>query len=249
MGATVGVLAIATAAHGDPAGRSGPVVLGAGQTRWFAPGELRTGQPIQCTVGPSIVTASVPAASPGGIIGGVVFADTVSKKGASILIQRKPNGATQVTCGSGPAAGPRPALLPYVIGPNGLGRIRGPNQLGALSRVFGPPSLLRAGQPGVGRCTARWRTIGLSTTFGRPACHVDAVMIEAVVTGPAWSTLTGTRIGDPVGKMRWLQPVSRPVSATRSRSVWLLGASRRTPFLSLYATARSGRVTAFALRR
>jgi hypothetical protein len=57
-----------------------------------------------------------------------------SAGGASLQIQRRATGATQIGCGKSNSAQLRRPRPPYVIGPNGLALIRGPNRLADLLR-------------------------------------------------------------------------------------------------------------------
>ena len=101
-----------------------------------------------------------------------------------------------------------------MLGPNGLGLIRGPNRLDSLRRIYGRPSSLRSGTG----CVATWRGIGLRVELAGGGCSGGSVLRSATVWGSDWSTLDGTRVGDSVPQMRWQQPGARRVAG----GAWLL---------------------------
>jgi len=162
------------------------LVLHGGQVRYFLPGELRSGETVQCVASGHAVHATVPARA--------VATDTWTKGGPSLQIDRHANGAVKVFCGTPAPASPPKSTLPYVIGPNGLALIRGANTLSKLEQVYGKPS-------GTRPCRAMWKQIGLEVTFAGRSC---AVLAAASVTGRRWTSLSGVHIGDPVAKMVWL---------------------------------------------
>jgi hypothetical protein len=123
-----------------------------------------------------------------------------------------------------------------VIGPNGLGLIRGPSRLGRLTRLYGRPTSLRVA---AGGCAATWRTLGLGVVFDRRRCSAAATLESAVVTGGRWSTLQGTRVGDAVPRMRWQQPAATAIG----RHLWRLASGTQR----LTAVARAGTVVALRL--
>jgi hypothetical protein len=133
--------------------------------------------------------------------------------------------------------------MPYVVGPNGLGLIRGANRLATLERLYGRASL-HAG--GVG-CTATWRGLGLAVIFATPSCDGGAVLRRAVVTGRRWQTLSGTRVGDAVGAMRWRQRDAKALSSRDGTTTWLLASARRAPHPRLLAAATGGRVASLTV--
>jgi hypothetical protein len=155
----------------------------------------------------------------------------------TVEIERRATGAVQISCGSAPAH--RRPRLPYVVGQNGLSLIRGPNVLRSLEQRLGVPSSLRTTAAG---CRALWPKLRLEATLTR--CVLDAPVRGAVIRGLPWSTLDGTRVGDPLPRMRWQQPDARLVSTGRGESVWLLTKSHAPRSSRLYATVRSGRVAA-----
>lgn len=219
-----------------------------GQTRWFFDGGLKIGQTVRCVAGTEEVAAKVPDVGPGVSTGTSAFTTTTSGKALSMQIERQPNGATRIVCGPQGSPQRRPATLPYVIGRNGVGLIRGPNRLDQLTHLFGAPTSLRNGPAPGRRCTATWRAIGLVVMFGRAVCDRDAVLDRAFVSGKAWSSLNGTHIGDRVPQMRWQQPGAKLLTRTRGNSVWLLGSSHPPRRSSLFATVSSnGRINSFTL--
>ena len=240
--------ALVTTGWASQTGLAQDVVLREGQTRWFFDGGVRVGQTIRCVAGSAEVAAEVPEVEPGASTFTSAFTKTTSGKALSVQIERQPSGATRIACGPQNSPQRRPATLPYVIGPNGVGLIRGPNRLDRLTHLFGAPSSLRTGHVPGGRCTARWRAIGLVVTFGRAACDRDAVLVRALVSGKAWSSLNGTHVGDHLAQMRWQQPGAKVLSSTRGSSVWLLGSARPPRRSSLFATVSSnGRISSFLL--
>ena len=149
----------------------------------------------------------------------------------SVTIQRRPNGATRITCGATGASDalPRRAATPYVIGQNGLALIRGPNHLAALERVFGEPTTVRAGS-GSTECSASWSTIGLSATFVGRACTSDSVLLKATVSGSAWSSLTDVHLGDSLAQLSWEDPTAKLVSNRNGQTTWAACLRRRLAY-------------------
>ena len=94
--ALAAMLALALA---GAAAASRPVVqIANGQTRWFLPAQLGTGDRIRCEVRGHAIEARVPAPPLAGETSG---SDTWKAGGAQLEIERRANGATQVTCGAG----------------------------------------------------------------------------------------------------------------------------------------------------
>lgn len=172
------------------------VTLSGGQVRWFLPGELRTGEVVRCVVGAHAVTARVPPA-PAAAAGGI----DAWRAGATLRIDRRSSGATQVACGT--AVEPRTARPPYVIGQNGVGLIRGPNRPAALARLYGP----RAG----------WPRLGL-----RVVLAPDGAARRIDVTGSRWTSLSGVRVGDPLARLLWQVPGAKRLAP----GTWLLARGR-----------------------
>jgi hypothetical protein len=204
-----------------------------GETRWFFGGRLHVGDTIRCTQQGATISAKVPAAASGT----GTYSHTVrAGRHVSVEIERRADGATQVTCGEGSPPARFPATLPYVIGPNGLGLIHGPNRLDSLRRVYGRPSSLQGGTG----CVATWPAIGLRVELAGGACAGSSLLRRASVSGSDWSTLDGTRVGDPVPQMRWQQPGARRVAG----GAWLLAVRSER----LYAVATpAGRIASFRL--
>ena len=182
-------------------------VVGAGQTAWFLPGALRTGDVVRCRSASGETDAKVPPVPASGTTTGTVV---WKRAGPQMEIERHADGATQVTCAAPGPGLPRRPTPPYVIGQNGLGLIRGANTLGRLTRLYGQPS-------STGLCRAAWKPIGLAVTFGGPRCDV---LIAAKAVGPRWSSLGGVHVGDSVARMVWItQTRSRPVGGR----IWVIG--------------------------
>jgi hypothetical protein len=178
------------------------LVLHGGQIRYFLPGELRSGETVQCVASGHAVHATVPARA--------VATDTWTKGGPSLQIDRRANGAVKVFCGTPTPARPPGSTLPYVIGPNGLALIRGANTLRKLEQIYGTPS-------GTKPCRAMWKQIGLEVTFAGRSC---AVLAAASVTGSRWTSLSGVHIGDSVAKMVWL---TQTRSSPTLGHMWVIG--------------------------
>ena len=210
--AAFGVIALVCAA----AAAAGPsdLRLVAGQTRWFLPSQLRTGDRLLCIAHTHSVAAVVPAPPPMGQTSG---SDTLGAGRAQLAIERRPNGATQVTCGPGPAL-PRRPHLPYVIGQNGLALIRGPNTLAHLERLFGAGSR----ETHTSRCRVTWFSLRLRASFDASRCSSGSILRTATVDGGPWTSLSGVRVGDPVGRMRWQVPSAKLVSSHSGRAIWRL---------------------------
>jgi hypothetical protein len=170
------------------------LVLHGGQTRYFLPGELRSGETVLCVSSGRTVHATVPARAVG--------TDAWTKGGPSLEIDRRANGSVKVFCGTPEPSGPPTSAMPYVIGPNGLALIRGANTLSKLEKIYGKPSETRP-------CGASWSSIGLDVAFSLPKC---TVLRATTVRGSRWASLSGVRVGDSVAKMIWTtQTRSRPV--------------------------------------
>jgi hypothetical protein len=182
------------------------------------------------------VDAKVPSPPSAGVSGGV---DAFNRSGASIQIDRRSNGATQVACGNGSASSVRRATPPYVIGQNGVGLIRGPNHLAMLTGLYGSGARGLgggAGHPG----RVAWSNVGLLATFDGPKCTGGSLLRSATVKGASWSSLSGVHVGDPVARMRWQVPSARLVSSTPRRGVWLLatgGPSHTSKLLAVSSAA------------
>jgi hypothetical protein len=226
----VAALFLVAAGSAGAARQRPPVVLRDGETRWFAPGELRTGQPVVCGGIRAILHAPPPA--------GEVAGDDAwswSAGAPQLSIDRQPDGATEIRCGA--AAPSRRPMLPYVIGQNGVGLIRGKNRYGALTRLYGQPQQLEFSTT----CRATWPAIGLVAAFDGLCSSKSAALTGAEVSGREWSSLSGVHIGDSLAEMRWQNPGAKQVS----RDQWLLASGRGRHGSKLYALVAAGRVTAF----
>jgi hypothetical protein len=214
------------------------VSLTDGQTRWFLPGVLEDGETVACVARGHTARAKVPA--PTISSGTEMFA---VPGGASLVIERRPNGAAHITCGPASIAAHRRPTMPYVIGQNGVGLIRGANRFSDLKRLYGAPS-------SVLHCTAVWSTIGLRAVLGtRPnSCAGDPAVTRALATDPRWSTLNGTRVGDSVPRMRWQEPDAMDVGhgpVGGSRDAWLLAtAHHKSGRSELHALSNRNRIEA-----
>ncbi len=162
------------------------IVLHGGQTRFFLPGALRPGEKIRCTAKGHATVGDVPSRATG--------TDAFTIRGPQLDIDRRANGAIMIACGKTKAIFPPTNTIPYIIGQNGLARIRGANTLSRLEEIYGKPSETKP-------CRALWKDIGLEVTFSGPSCNV---LDGASVTGSRWSSLSGVHIGDSVAKMVWL---------------------------------------------
>jgi hypothetical protein len=227
------MLAALATAGGATATRRPAVSLTQGQIRWFVPSALHTGDVVRCVVGSRSVEAEV--AAPGS------SADTFAWKrgGVSVQIERRPNGASEIACGTTLAAFRR-ATLPYVIGQNGVGLIRGANRLADLERLFGTRSTSRTV---AATCIAGWSKLALDATFDGPQCTSNSVLHSATVTGTVWSSLGGVHVGDSVARMQWQLPDARRVSSRHHREVWLLATAHATGSQLLAVISSAGTVT------
>jgi hypothetical protein len=210
--------ALAAAGGGAAASRAPAVTLAGGQVRWFAPGALHTGGLVRCVVNGRSIDVKV--AAPGAGASGSDFA--WKRGGVSLQIERRPNGATEIACGT-TLAPFRRATMPYVIGQNGVGLIRGANRLARVEQLFGRHS---ASRTVAGTCLAVWRGIGLQATFAGPYCTSNSVLRSATVRRTVWSSLSGVHVGDSVARMQWQLPDAKLVSSPQHRKVWLLATAR-----------------------
>ncbi len=229
----VGLVALAAlAAAGSGAAASHPVVsLADGQIRFFVPGTLRTGDVVRCdTLQVKLTAPPSPALSTG------TYAWT--KGGLSLQIERRPNGATEIACGTA-LAEPRRATFPYVIGQNGLALIRGPNGLARLERVFGAGSR----HPGSTTCRVTWPALGLQATFAGAHCRSGSILRTATVRGGKWSSLNGVQIGETVAEMRWQFPGTKRISSAHGHTVWLLSTAIASSSQLFAVTGPGGTVT------
>jgi hypothetical protein len=235
--AFAGVAAMLVVVVGSSAAATLPAFsLQDGQTRYLLPAQARAGEVIRCISHGTWTDATMPGVPAAGTAGGN---DTVSPGGPAISVDRRPNGATEVRCGSATSgSGFFGRVTPYVIGQNGLGLIRGRNSLAALERIYGCPSFASSAQ-----CRATWRGIGLTATFGGGRCTDGSVLVGAVVEGSRWRSLRGVQIGDSVAKLLWEAQDAKVVSPGR----WLLASGGTSKHAKLVAVARSGTVVRFQL--
>ncbi|HEY3541672.1 MAG TPA: hypothetical protein VGK79_03935 [Gaiellaceae bacterium] len=208
-----------------------PVVVHGPQHRWFAPGALAAGARVRCRSHGRTIVLTVPARKTG-----VLRAADGLGGGIQASVEVRPNGAVEIDCDL-TGAPPVRATLPYVIGRNGLALLRGTNTLARLRAEYGPGTTMRT-RP----CRVRWRTIGLSATFG--SCAPNAQLAAATVTSRRWTTLNGVRIGDSVARLLWQdQGAARITERT-----WALGGRSARPRL-LARLDRAGRVAEFVVER
>lgn len=234
-----GIVALAAlAAAGSVAAANRPAVsLSGGQIRWFLPGALHTGDTIRCVVSGQAIRVKIPAPSSAGM-SGADFAWTSG--GASVQIARRTNGATEIACGAMLASPIHRATMPYVIGQNGLGLIRGPNRLARLEQLFGAASTIRSG---AASCSAAWSSIGLRATFAGPRCTSGSALRSATVRGAKWSSLNGVRIGESAAEMRWQFPGTKRISSGHGHTVWLLSTAIASSSQLFAVTGPAGTVT------
>jgi hypothetical protein len=160
------------------------------------------------------------------------------KDGPAFSIDRRPNGATEVRCGSATSGTGSFVRLhdPYVIGQNGLGLIQGRNTLAALKGTFGAPST-------VAQCRATWRSIGLVATFAGALCTDSSALAGATVSGSRWGSLRGVRVGDSVAKLLWQAQDAKRLAPAQ----WLLASGGSSHHAKLVAAIHAGKVTSFVL--
>ena len=154
-------------------------------------------------------------------------------------IARRADGATEIACGTMLASPIHRASMPYVIGQNGLGLIRGPNRLDRLERLFGAASILHSG---AASCSAAWNAIGLWRRYGS-RCTSSSTLRTAVASGSKWSSLNGVRIGETTAEMRWQFPGTKRVSSARGHTVWLLSTAIASRSQLFAVTGPAGTVT------
>ena len=110
-------------------------------------------------------------------------------------------------------------------------------------RLLGPPSTVK---PYVTRIDdedlhlADWAYPGLRLIFSQ-----NGKLRWARVTGRAWSTHRGLRVGDPVARITALYGL--PLNATANEYVYNLPGDDRPSRLGLFATFENGRVTAIGI--
>jgi hypothetical protein len=211
------------------------ITLHDGRTAYFLPGENVV---VRCVVNGIALEVRLPKhASTGSSTG----SDLHSRKGgASVSTETRPNGATEVRCGSATAGSGFFVRTPnpYVIGKNGLALIRGVNRLAALERVYGRA---RTTATGTG-CRASWPSIGLVAAF-TGGCTSGARLAGAVVEEARWGTLNGVNVGDATAKMVWEAQGAKALSGGR----WLLGSGGTSHHARLVAVTSVGAVVRLVL--
>jgi len=216
------------------------LTLTSGQTRWFLPGQLRSHKVVSCIDKGGTIDFAVPAAPAPGYANGT---DAWDHAGRRISFDVHPNGAVEVHCGAGAGVElPRRPTLPYVVGRNGLGLIRGPNTLAQVRRLYGPGAATSGGSA----CRVIWRSLGLTAAFAD--CTGRGLLVGATVTGAKWSSLSGVHVGDPVGRMVYEDQTAKLLSHTHGRSTWLLGGlgSKQRPRL-LAVSGAAGTITSLSI--
>ena len=206
-----------------------------GQTRYLLPSQAHPGAVVRCVVGSRLIDTKIPGLPLAGSVGGT---DAFGAGGVSISIDRRPNGATQLRCGTATAGSGffGRSADPYVIGQNGLALIRGRNTLAALKATYGTPSSVSA-------CRATWRAIGLVVTLAGSSCTDSSVLVGATVQGARWGSLRGVRVGDSVAKLLWEAQDAKRVALDR----WLLASGGTSHHATLVAVARAGTIVSFVL--
>jgi hypothetical protein len=207
--------------------------LHSGEREWFVPGRLPVGAQVVCKAGGHAMTLTVPTptsardAGSGFFVGGGI--------GASIA--SRPNGAVEVDCNVSEA--PRNRItMPWVVGRNGLGLIRGANTLARVRKLYG----FGIAHRDAARCRVSWPAQGLVGTFA--SCASSSLLVRAAVAGARWSSLNGVRIGDSLARMLWQDQGAFRLTA----GAWALGGVGRkhSPRLLAYVS-RLGVVTALVV--
>lgn len=208
------------------------VSLHAGQTRYFAPGQLRVGEKVTCLGASGRTVGTVPTA-------GSDSSDFTwgPGRGPQLSVETNTAGAVAVGCGTALAAERLPDV-PYLLGRNGLGLIPGTKTLAGIRKLFGGSTRAIGSS-----CRLSSFSLGFTATFAG-TCTAKAAFVAATVTGSRWSSLDGVRIGDSVARMRWQDAAARELSA----GVWLLGGEgvRHPP--RLLAVVAHGKVARFEIR-
>jgi hypothetical protein len=236
-------VAVVLAAAGAAGAASGPpaFTLTMGQTRWFLPGALQPNALVRCVEKGGEIHGTVPAPAAGALNS----IDLWDHAGRSISLDVRPNGAVEVRCGARAVAAAefRRPTLPYVVGRNGVGLLRGPNTLARIRRLYGPG----AAAPRGGACRVTWPSAGLTAVFAGARCTDGALLVGATVTGAKWSSLSGVRVGDPVGRMVWEDQTAKLLSRAHGRRTWVLGGLGSKGQRLLAVSNASGRITSLVL--
>ena len=153
-----------------------------GNVQWFMPGSVHRGDVVSCGGAKVRITS---------LSGGT---DWVWSKGRPTISVEPRNGAVAIACGTSVPILQFRENSHYLIGQNGLGRIRGPNTRTAIEKLYGPP--------------LHWSTIGLTATFS------NGVLARAVVTSRrGWVSLTGVQVGDTLAELIWQVPGAKRLDA------------------------------------
>lgn len=234
-----GIIALLLAAAPSTAATLPSFWLHDGQTRYLLPREARADAVVRCVADGQSTDAPMPPVPSERMVGGT---DVVGANGPALSIDRRPNGATQLRCGTATAGSGffGRVTKPFVIGQNGLGLIRGANHLASLERLYGQPSSRSAAS---GQCRAEWRNIGLRVSFAGQRCTDTSVLAGAVVRGDRWGSLNGARVGDSVAQILWLDQGARVVAPGR----WLLASGGVSHTARLVAVAVRGKVVSLEL--
>ena len=153
-----------------------------GNVQWFMPGSVHRGDVVSCGGAKVRITS---------LSGGTDW--SWSKGGPTITVDTR-NGATAIACGTSVPFLEMRTNSHYLIGQNGLGRIRGPNTKAAVEKLYGPP--------------LHWSTIGLTATFS------NGVLTRAVATSRrGWVSLTGVQVGDSLAELIWQVPGAKRLDA------------------------------------
>lgn len=124
--------------------------------------------------------------------------------------------------------------------------------LGAARRAFGRPTSSRRIGDRTG-CTVRWGRPGLRVVFanfgGADACSPAGGRAQiAILTGPAWRTARGLRVGDGLASLRRLYPRAARREPDRLLVTAYSPIGTGGNYAVLAARIRDGRVLAFFLR-
>ena len=232
------VVLVLLAVAGSSAAATVPAfLLHDGQTRYLTPSEARPGTLVRCVTNGRSLDSRLGTPAAGATNGSELFVGG----GAKVSINQRPNGATEIVCGSATAGSGFFRRSPdrYVIGQNGLALIRGANRLSVLERIYGAPGVVRS-KP----CRATWRMSGLVATFAGGECRADSVLVGAVVIDSRWRSLSGAQISEPVAKLLWDVQSAKPLSHGR----WLVASGGMSRHARLVAvTSVVGTVTKLVL--
>lgn len=207
--------------------------LHSGQREWFVPGRLPVGAKVVCKAGPHELVLTVPTPTSARDVGSGSF--TGGGIGGSIAT--RPNGAVEVDCNAS-AAPPLRVTMPYVVGRNGLGLIRATNTLARIRKLYGAGRARRGGDI----CRVSWPRLRLVATF--TSCADSGTLLRATIGDTRWSSLSGVRIGDSLGRMLWQDQSALRLTA----GTWALGGAGRKQQTRLVArVSRLGVVTSFVV--